>query len=54
MVVELVEQDSAEGVSLEDAGGTMTIVAIAGIGILLVIGAAIYVMRGSDDEEGES
>jgi len=52
MVVELVEQDSAEGVSLEDAGGTMTIVAIAGIGILLVIGAAIYVMRGSDDEEG--
>ena len=53
LVIQLVEEDTSSGDTvLDDASNTMTVVAIAGIGILLVIGAVVYVMRGSDSEEG--
>ena len=53
LVIQLVEEDASGGNTvLDDASNTMTVVVIAGFGILLVIAAIVYVMRGSDSEDG--
>ena len=50
LVIQLQEEDSAAAAS-GDESSTLTYVAIAGVGIILVLGAVIYVMRGSDGED---
>ena len=38
--------------STTEASSTMTYIALGGLGVLAIVGAAIYVMRGSDKEGG--
>ena len=40
------------GTSTTEASSTMTYIALGGLGVLAIVGAAIYVMRGSDKEGG--
>ncbi len=47
----LVEPDSPSSTSAPSSS-TLTYIALAGLGILVIAGAAIYVMRGSDEEGG--
>ena len=54
MVIQLVENEGPGDVTIDEASNILTYVAIAGIGIILVVSAVIFVMRGSDDEEGGS
>lgn len=45
-------QAPTDGTSTTEASSTMTYIALGGLGVLAVVGAAIYVMRGSDKEGG--
>ena len=54
MVIQLVENEGPGDSTIDEASNILTYVAIAGIGIILVVGAVIFVMRGSDEEDGGS
>ena len=45
-------QAPGDGTSTTEASSTMTYIALGGLGVLAIVGAAIYVMRGSDKEGG--
>jgi hypothetical protein len=45
-------QAPEDSTSTTEASSTMTYIALGGLGILAIVGAAIYVMRGSDKEGG--
>lgn len=45
-------QAPGDGTSTTEASSTMTYIALGGLGLLAIVGAAIYVMRGSDKEGG--
>ena len=45
-------QAPTEGTSTTEASSTMTYIALGGLGVLAIVGAAVYVMRGSDKEGG--
>ena len=50
-IVISLEEPGSESASV-DAGDTLTYVALGGLGVIAIVGAAIYVMRGSDEEGG--
>ena len=50
IVISLEEPGTKSAAS--DAGDTLTYVALGGLGVIVIVGAAIYVMRGSDEEGG--
>jgi hypothetical protein len=50
-IVILLEEPGSESAS-DDAGDTLTYAALGGLGVIAIVGAAIYVMRGSDEEGG--
>ena len=45
-------QAPEDSTSTTEASSTMTYIALGGLGMLAIVGAAIYVMRGSDKEGG--
>ena len=45
-------QAPGDSTSTSEASSTMTYIALGGLGVLAIVGAAIYVMRGSDKEGG--
>jgi hypothetical protein len=45
-------QEPGNNPSSSDASSTLTYIALGGLGLLVIVGAAIYVMRGSDKEGG--
>lgn len=45
-------QAPTDSTSTTEASSTMTYIALGGLGVLAIVGAAVYVMRGSDKEGG--
>ena len=50
--VPIMLQEKGENPTGSDSSNTLTYVALGGLGVLAIVGAAIYVMRGSDKEGG--
>ncbi len=50
--VPIMLQEKGENPTGSDSSNALTYVALGGLGVLAIVGAAIYVMRGSDKERG--
>lgn len=50
--VPIMLQEKGDNPTGSDSSNTLTYVALGGLGVLAIVGAAIYVMRGSDKEGG--
>ena len=48
----VLEAPDNPGSTVAPSSSTLTYIALAGLGLLIIAGAAIYVMRGSDEEGG--